>query len=131
MSWQFTVPGQPPSVNHSYRIIRLRRRDGTSFQKLGKLPNIEQYQMIVKALAERAKPADWDPGPYLPKQGVGLITINYWYYVKRDIDTDNTKKAINDALKWALGVDDKRFLGVDRYKQTGFADPHVVIEVTT
>lgn len=129
MSWRFVVPGQPPSVNHSYRIIRLRRKDGTSFQRLGKLKNIEQYQLLVKALAERAKPEDWDPGPYNPKIGEGLITIRFWFYVKRDIDTDNTKKAINDALKWAMGIDDKRFLGQDMWKETGHKEPYVEIEV--
>jgi Holliday junction resolvase RusA-like endonuclease len=93
------------------------------------LDSVEQYQLLVKALAIRAKPKDWDPGEYLPKEGLGLITIRYWYYVKRDIDTDNTKKAINDGLKWALDIDDKRFLGQDMWKETGHKEPYVEIEV--
>jgi Holliday junction resolvase RusA-like endonuclease len=128
-SFRFRVPGQPPSVNHAYKIVRLKRRDGSTYQRFGKLPNVEQYQLVVKAIAHAAKPASWDPGEYLPKQGQGLVLIRYWYYVKRDIDTDNTKKAINDALKWALEIDDKRFLAQDMWKETGHKEPYVEIEV--
>jgi Holliday junction resolvase RusA-like endonuclease len=121
VSWRFTVPGQPPSVNHSYKIVRLRRRDGTSYQRFGKISKVADYQEMVAYMARAAQPMGWVPE--------GLIRVRYWMYVSRDIDCDNVLKAINDGLKWGLGVDDKRFLPCVVEKHTKEKEPRVEIEV--
>jgi len=120
-AWKFSVPGQPPSVNHSYRVIRLRRKDGSTYQRLGKISKVADYQEMVAYLARAARPSSWEPE--------GLIRVRYWMFVKRDIDCDNVLKAINDGLKWALDIDDKRFLPCVVDKTTKVAEPHVEIEV--
>lgn len=120
-SWTFSIPGQPPSVNHSYRIIRLRRKDGSTYQRLGKMEKVASYQEEVAYRARLARPKGWEPE--------GLIRVRYWFHVKRDIDCDNSLKAINDGLKWALDIDDKRFLPCVVDKVTKVKEPRVDIEV--
>lgn len=121
MSFAFDVPGQPPSRNHTYRIIRVKHRDGGSHQQLGKVPGVEDYQLVVTALARRARPASWAP--------LAQIRIRYWFNVKRDIDCDNAMKALNDAIAIGLGVDDKAFLPCVVEKTTGVKEPYVRIEI--
>lgn len=116
------IPGQPPSLNHNYRIIRIKHRDGTSHQQLGKLKDVESYQLIVTSLTRRALP----PG-YIPPDR--QIRVRYRFYLKRDIDCDNALKAINDALAIGLGVNDKLFLPCVESKETGYSDPHTEIEI--
>lgn len=114
------IPGQPPSRNHSYRIIRIKHRDGTSHQQLGKVPGVEDYQLVVTALVRQAT------------RGIRLadqIRLRYWFYVKRDVDCDNAMKALNDAIAIGLGVDDKRFLPCAVEKHTKTKEPHVVVEI--
>ena len=56
--WRFVVPGQPPSVNHMYQLIRLRKRDGSTYQRLGKIQKVENYQRLVQLMAQQAKRKD-------------------------------------------------------------------------
>jgi len=123
-SWRFDVPGQPPSLNHSYQIIRLRRKNGSTYQRLGKIQKVENYQQEVAFLARQTRPKGWEPRPG------AFIRIKYWMHVGRDIDCDNVLKAINDGLKWGLNVDDKRFLPYVVTKTTKNKNPHVEIEVS-
>jgi hypothetical protein len=127
------IPGQPPSLNHSYRIIRVRHRDGTSHQQLGKTKDVETYQTLVSMLVRQACPKDWNPP--------GQIRIKYWFRMKRHVDTDNTLKALNDAIKIGLGTkivgtkvvpiwDDKLFLPCVQEVSTRHSDPSVDIEVS-
>lgn len=116
------VPGQPPSRNHTYRIIRVKHRDGGSHQQLGKVPGVESYQLVVSTLTRRALGTASLPS-------MGPIRLRYWFYVNRDIDCDNAMKALNDAIAIGLGVDDKRFLPCVVEKHTKIKEPHVVIEI--
>lgn len=132
-SFRILVPGQPPSLNDTYRIVRVRHRDGSSHQQLAKRKEVETYQVIVSSLVRQAKPADWDPP--------GQIRIRYWFRTKRAIDADNTLKAINDAIKIGMGTmvknnkvvpiwDDKLFLPCVQELTNQHSDPHVEIEVS-
>jgi Holliday junction resolvase RusA-like endonuclease len=127
MSWKVVLPGQPPSLNHSYKIIRVR-----GHMQFGKYPQLVAYQTMVSTLVQQAKPKDWAP--------TGQIRIRYWFHVKRDIDCDNSLKAINDAIAIGLGVqqkgmkmvpiyDDKRFLPCVVEKTIGNHEPYVEIEL--
>lgn len=118
-----TIPGQPPSLNHNYRIIRIKHRDGTSHQQLGKVKDVETYQLIVTSLVRRALPTD-----YKPVAG-RQIRVRYRFFLRRDADCDNMLKAINDALAIGLGVNDKQFLPCVESKITGYSDPHTEIEI--
>lgn len=133
MTFRFRVPGQPPSVNTTYRIIRVKHRDGGSHQQLAKKPEVEQYQLLVTNLCQRSVPDSWDPP--------GQIRIRYWFHVNRAIDADNTLKAINDAIEIGLGMkivngkvmpkwNDKLFLPCVQELHTKQKDPYVEIEVS-
>jgi len=115
--FQFTVEGQPPSVNHAYHPGRTK--DGRLFVR--KASGIENYQLLVTSACRQAKPSSWHASPQ--------VRIKYAYYLKRDIDCDNAKKFINDAIAIALGVNDRTFLSCDMLKVTGIAKPFVQIEV--
>lgn len=132
-SFRFTVPGQPPSVNHTYRVVRIRHRDGGSHQQLAKHREVETYQVVVSSLVRAAKPIGWNPP--------GQIRIRYWFRVGRAIDADNTLKAINDAIKIGMGTrlagkrlvpiwDDKLFLPCVQELTTKHPEPHVEVEVS-
>lgn len=107
-------------MNHIYHIVRYVKA-GKPITTLAKIPGIEQYQVGVTYIARAAKPASWVPG-----ERVRLI---YSYYLGRDIDCDNTKKVLNDAIAKGLGVDDKIFLSCDRFKVLKDPRPRVEVEV--
>lgn len=115
--FQFTIEGQPPSVNHAYHPGRTKA--GRLFVR--KVAGIETYQLVVSSVCRVARPKDWHPGPQ--------IRLRYSYYLKRDIDCDNAKKFINDAIAIALGVNDRTFLSCDMLKVTGIKEPFVLVEV--
>lgn len=126
MTFRFTVPGQPPSVNHLYKIAigRTTGADGRqkTYRRMVKTEGVETYQTSVGWIVKSAKPASWSCE--------GMIRITYWFYLKRDIDCDNAMKALNDAIAKSLGVDDRRFLPCVASKSTGHSKPYVEIEVS-
>lgn len=105
-SWRFEIPGQPPSWNDSYRIVRQYRatRTGTRvpYHTLAKKQNVVDYQTAARLIIRSAMPSGWSPP--------GQVRVLYWLYLSRDMDCDNIMKAIHDAIQMATGVDDKRFL---------------------
>lgn len=117
MSWVLTVEGQPPSVKHSYHIVKFGKRAG-----LAKLPQVEAYQLIVKAAAERAKPPGWQP------RGED-VRVEFWFHLAQWVDTDNALSAISDALQWGTGVDDRRFLPCVVERTIGWMRPWVHVRV--
>lgn len=144
--FSFTIPGQPPSVNRMYD--NAYAFDGTGVRYMGrkKLHEVEAYQLVAMNACQRAKPALWRPREvYLPKMGSGMIVIELGFYLARDIDCDNTQKAILDAIKFGLGTrvvksrkgvmavrpiyDDARFLGRAMWKQTGHKHPRVDVRI--
>ena len=123
MKWSFTIPGQPPSWNASYRIARMRNADKT-FHTLVKTPKASQYQADSRLIIAAAKPSKWEP--------TEQVRIYYRFYLTRDIDADNILKLLNDVIEAATGVDDRRFLpcviSKEVVRKKGDARVEVVIE---
>ena len=130
--FHFTMPGQPPTVNHSYRIVRQTVRDrfqqpvlgkdGTPkrVHTLAKTEEVRRYQQDLAMICRVSRPsafaADW-------------LIVTYDFYLRRDIDTDNALKSINDAIALALGMNDRRFQPVVLSKLIGVAEPRVRVGI--
>jgi Holliday junction resolvase RusA-like endonuclease len=115
MRFQFTVEGQPPSVNHMYARTRtggVRKADG-----------VESYQTGITHIVRTTRPVHF----VLPENV--YIHIHYAFYLKRDIDCDNLLKALNDAIAIGLGVNDKWFLPCVEFKAIKQKEPHVFVTV--
>lgn len=112
MAWRFVVPGDPPSVNHTYRY---------HYGRVSKDAAVATYQMVVANAVRNARPKDWSP----PEQ----IRIRYWMRVHGRIDADNALKALNDAIAHGLGVNDACFLPCVMEKSTGNRHPYVEVEI--
>ena len=102
MRWGFVIPGQPPSWNASYRIVRKFRSGKVPYHTLAKTQKVIDYQAGAKLIIQSAKPSRWRPE--------GQVRIYYWLYLSRDMDCDNIMKAIHDVIEMATGIDDMRFL---------------------
>lgn len=141
--FEFTIPGQPPSVNRQYDLGY--SFDGKSIYR-SKNPEVTAYQLVAMNATQRAKPAEWIPREaYLPREGRGMIVIELRFFLGRDVDCDNTQKAILDAIKYGLGTevrkarkgnsyvapiyDDARFLARAMWKQTGVKQPRVEVAI--
>lgn len=107
MRWTVVIPGQPPSVNHSYKPVMLRKRTATgeAYTRMGiaKLSSVTDYQTAVVQLTRTAMPSRWRPAG-------DWVRVTYRFFLKRSIDFDNAMKALNDAIALAIGVNDRRFL---------------------
>ena len=108
--FSFVIDGQPPSVNHMYKLARGTRR-------IVKDPDVAAYQVGVTLIVRTSRPKGFPPP--------GQIRIRYWFELARDIDCDNALKALNDAIALGLGVDDKRFLPCVEAKTIGSKRPLV------
>jgi Holliday junction resolvase RusA-like endonuclease len=115
---EFTVliPGQPPSVNHSYA----RNRQG----KVYKVPGVESYQTAAALLVRLAKPTGW--------VATRRIEIEYrmWLDSPRR-DASNALKALEDAIAAALGVNDSTFLPCVTLKEWDKLSPRVEVTIRT
>lgn len=112
--WSYFVTGQPPSVNHLYS----RRRGGGIYKAEG----VERYQTLVVYETKLARPKEWEPAPQ--------IRIFYDFLLWRKADADNLKKALNDAIAIALGVNDDCFLDCTRSKVSGVKKAEAGVTVT-
>lgn len=133
MTFRFSIPGQPPSVNHLYRIAAgtVTDRNGKTvygadgkpkkYRRMVKTEGVEAYQQSVGWIVKATKPKAWSPSD--------RIRVRYWFYLKRDIDCDNALKALNDGIARALGVNDKTFLPCVVDKTTGHKQPYVEVEI--
>lgn len=115
MSWEFDIPGQPPTVNHLY--VRVRGQ----WNKMTKAPGVAAYQDTVVLLARQARPSGFTVE--------GQLKVSFAFYLKRDADCDNLLKAILDALALALGCNDRMMLPCTLHKSTGHPLPHTVVTV--
>jgi Holliday junction resolvase RusA-like endonuclease len=123
-SLTFIIPGAPPSVNHSYRPVKVRNKTGGTSLRMAKADSVLAYQTLVAHLVRLARPPRWQ----LPE---GYIRVRYAFYLRRDIDCDNAMKALNDAIAGALGVNDKRFLPCVTSKTVSpKEDPRVEVELS-
>jgi Holliday junction resolvase RusA-like endonuclease len=104
--WRFEIPGQPPSWNASYKIVKQYRSTASGasvpFHTLAKKEKVIQWQQDAVFIIRSAKPSRWHPE--------WQIRVFYWFYLSRDMDCDNILKAVNDAIEMATEVDDKRYL---------------------
>lgn len=93
------IPGQPPSINrlHELHTIRGMRQRAWSAE-------FYAYRDMVSRMVEQAKPRDWKPPEYLPKQGLGLLVIEIDLHLKHDLDADNILKPLIDGIKVGLGT---------------------------
>jgi hypothetical protein len=118
--FRFSVPGQPYSVNHYLKPVVIRTKTGI-VRRMGKVDGVEEYQLIASAMARRAMPVDFAP--------TGYLRIHYWWHMKRDLDTTNARKCLEDGVAAGIGINDKRFLSVDEGKEIGVKEPYTEIEV--
>lgn len=106
VSWRFTIPGMPPSVNNSYHITEQKavRKSGEpyTFRTLSKRKPILDYQAAAAMVCRTAKPRGWAPA--------GFVRVSMELWVGRHIDSDNTIKAIFDAIQAATEINDKWYL---------------------
>lgn len=123
MKWTVTLLGQPPSINHMYELTRVDRTNRRGeirlddlgrprkYKRLVKNAKVAKYQDDVVLQVKVAKPSHWQPE--------GFVRLTYRYFLVHDIDCDNVKKAISDAIQIAIGVDDRMFLHCDESKVHG------------
>jgi Holliday junction resolvase RusA-like endonuclease len=131
--WIIKIPGQPPTVNHMYKEATHQAKDKLGnpvywpngkpkmFRTKVKGDGVQAYQDSVTWYTKAAVPSKWEPSE--------RVRLRYWMHLKRDIDADNLKKAINDAIAHGLRIDDRIFLTTDEAKWTGEKDPFVLVEV--
>jgi Holliday junction resolvase RusA-like endonuclease len=101
-SWSVIVPGQPPSVNHGYRIVKQFRRNGVPYRTIALTPEAVAYKEYAYLITKTTRPSKWKPK--------GWIHLRYRFFLANRQDADNSLKFLNDAIASALGVDDDIFL---------------------
>lgn len=115
MSWRIVMHGQPLSWNHAYKRVTYRQRNKAgqmvTLNRMAKVDGVDKYQEDIITLAKAARPSGWTHPKDTP------IRIRFWYAVNPDLDTDNMKKLINDALAKAIGINDRWFLTCDVEKR--------------
>ena len=123
--WSFEIPGQPPSVNNMYVQTILRRGvNAPPIRSMKKDERVAAYQVAATFIARSSRPRGWKPTGE-------QIRLTYDFSLQRDADADNLLKALNDAIAYALGVNDKVFLPCVRSKVVDGKnkEPCVVVEV--
>ena len=100
--WSVSVPGQPPSVNHGYRIVKQFRKGGVPFRTIALTPEVTAYKEYAYLIVKTTKPTGWKPGE--------RIRLRYRLFLGNRQDADNSLKFLNDAIASALGVNDDIFL---------------------
>ncbi len=118
--FRFTIPGQPPSWNQSYRH-RTIEVDGRRVSRLFKDKSVKTWQDDVTMIVRAAKPSTFAPK--------NKIIVGYQMYLGVRLDADNVMKMLNDAIARGLKVNDSRFLPVTLHHQTNSPDPRLVVLV--
>lgn len=123
-----TLPGPPPTINHTYKIVTVPKKGGEGVvRRLGKVEGVEHYQAGVTMIARSARPSGWQPA--------AKIRLRYWFHLQREIDCDNALKAINDAIAFAIRPDaspvmrDRGFMPCVQDIQLDEKNPYVIVEV--
>lgn len=101
--WSFVVPGSPPSVNSTYRIVSMRK-DGMTTRRLAKTPEAVAWQLGVALITKTARPSGWMPARRV------RIDMTFWMN-RAGRDADNPQKALLDGIAMGLGCNDSAFLG--------------------
>lgn len=111
MKWRVVLPGQPPTVNKMYANRKAVDRRGRVYQARVKVPEAAAYQEMATLIIRTAMPSGWKP--------TGFVWINLELFLQKDIDADNTLKAILDSVERATGVNDRWFLPCVKMKTWG------------
>ena len=133
-TWTVEIPGQPLSLGQAYRThaIPMKRRGVTLTDVKGRARVLHRPGLTDKAVAYRdkaqwlmqsARPSGWHPS--------GQLRVVIDIRCLRPVDPDNTLKLLMDALKMAIGHDDRFFLPVVRSLQWHAANPGVTLTITT
>jgi hypothetical protein len=120
MKWSFTIPGQPMSLNATYRIVRKQGRRG-SFLSLAKTEKVKKWQQDAVYIIRSAKPSGWAP--------TGQIRVRVRLFLGRSLDSDAPLKALCDAIEMATGIDDERYLVCVLSKESGLPAKEARTEV--
>ncbi len=118
--FRFTIPGQPPSWNQSYRH-RTIEVGGKRVSRLFKDKSVKAWQDDVVMITRAARPTGFAPR--------NRIIVGYQMYLAAKLDADNVFKMANDAIARGLGVNDSRFWPVTLHHQSNSKDPRLVILV--
>lgn len=126
MKWSVTVWGQPPTTNKMYSAkMRSIWRDGVkhTVPQMVKNEKVEDYQRDAVLQIQSARPSRWKPD--------GFIRLRFQLYLAKNIDADNTLKALSDAIQEAIGINDTWFLPCVESKTWGLnpRDARVEIEI--
>lgn len=115
--FSITVPGAAPSINASYKIVKV----GNSM-RLAKHSNVEAWQASVALITRLAKPKDWKPS-----RRVRLV-IDYWM-PRAGRDADGPQKALQDAVAQGLGINDSICLPCVRSNEVDRTNPRTIVTV--
>jgi hypothetical protein len=121
MSWTFTLPGQPPSLNDLYEIGYRYDRRGRRYKGIVKNEDARLYHDGAIPQIRAAKPSRWAP--------VGQVRLRIRLFLANDIDADNTLKVLSDAIQAATGINDKVFLPCIESKVIGLPPREARVEV--
>lgn len=102
MRWKVVIPGQPPTVNKMYTNRKAVDNRGRVYQARVKVPEAAAYQEMAALIVRTKKPSNWNPA--------GFVRVDIDLYLQKDIDADNTLKAVLDAVERGTGVNDKWYL---------------------
>lgn len=121
MSWHFTLPGQPPSLNDLYEIGWRTDKRGRRYKGIVKNADAKKYHDDAIMQIRVAIPSRWVP--------VGQLRLRIRLFLAGDIDADNTLKVLSDAIQTATGINDKVFLPCIESKITGLPPKEARVEV--
>lgn len=123
MSWTVVIPGQPPSTNHAYKIVTVKRgTGGIPFRTLAKTDEAISYQMAARLLVAAARPSGW--------RSAARVRLTYRLYLTHKQDADNSLKLLNDAIARALNINDDKFLPCVESKEIVKVNPRVEVTIT-
>lgn len=119
MRWRITIPDAPPSVNHTYKLVRINGK-----QRMAKEESVLRFQAMTAMFTRLAKPKGWTTDGH-------WIRVMYEFYLRHDIDCDNALKALNDSIAQTLEINDKRFLPcvVAKHVSRTELNPRVIVEI--
>jgi hypothetical protein len=123
-SWTFTVAGNPPTLNSSYKIVDIGRRCplcGRGKSTLAKASDVAVWQEAVAWTVKSARPRGWLPGRRT------IVEVE-WYTAKAH-DGSAGVKALEDGMAHGLGCDDKGFLTSVVLNEVDKANPRTVVRV--
>jgi hypothetical protein len=109
--WWLEILGQPPSLNHAYHPTVLRV-GGRTIHTISKTKEAEAYQIGITRKADTEKPSGW-----LVPTGF-FVRMHFWYFLNPDIDCDNVKKLVIDAISLSVPTDKPNKFLNDRWVLT-------------